>query len=45
MKIRTACMLVRRGSKRAKQAAEAETTNTYQRAFAACMEGRGYSMK
>jgi hypothetical protein len=35
----------RRGSKQAKQAAEAETTNTYQRAFAACMEGRGYSVK
>jgi hypothetical protein len=35
----------RRGSKRAKQAAEAETANTYQRAFAACMEGRGYTVK
>jgi hypothetical protein len=35
----------RRGSKRGKQAAEAETTNTYQRAFGACMEGRGYSVK
>jgi hypothetical protein len=35
----------RRGSKAQKQAAEAETTNTYQRAFAACMDGRGYSVK
>ena len=35
----------RRGSKRNAQAAEAETTNTYQRAFAACMDGRGYSVK
>lgn len=35
----------RRGSKRNKQAAAAETTNTYQRAFAACMDGRGYSVK
>jgi hypothetical protein len=35
----------RRRSKQAKQAAEAETTNTYQRAFAACMDGRGYSVK
>ncbi len=35
----------RRGSKKNKQAAAAETTNTYQRAFAACMDGRGYSVK
>ncbi len=35
----------RRGSKREKQAAEADTANTYQRAFGACMEGRGYSVK
>jgi hypothetical protein len=35
----------RRGSKRNAQAAAAETTNTYQRAFAACMDGRGYSVK
>jgi hypothetical protein len=35
----------RRRSKQAKQTAEAETTNTYQRAFAACMDGRGYSVK
>lgn len=35
----------RRGSKKQKQAAAAETTNTYQRAFAACMDGRGYSVK
>jgi hypothetical protein len=35
----------RRGSRRNMQAAEAETTNTYQRAFAACMEGRGYTVK
>jgi hypothetical protein len=32
-------------SARCKQAAAAETTNTYQRAFAACMDGRGYSVK
>ena len=35
----------RRKSKKDKQAAAAETTNTYQRAFAACMDGRGYSVK
>jgi hypothetical protein len=35
----------RRRSKQGKQAAEAETANTYQRAFAACMDGRGYSVK
>lgn len=35
----------RRGSKRNRQAAEADTVNTYQRAFAACMDGRGYSVK
>jgi hypothetical protein len=35
----------RRRSKQAKQVAEAQTTNTYQRAFAACMDGRGYSVK
>jgi hypothetical protein len=35
----------RRRSKNEKQAAAAETTNTYQRAFAACMDGRGYSVK
>jgi hypothetical protein len=27
------------------QAAQAESTNTYQRAFAACMEGCGYTVK
>ena len=35
----------RRGSKRNKQAAQAETQNSYQRAFAACMEGKGYTVK
>ncbi len=35
----------RRRSKASKQAAQAETANTYQRAFAACMEGRGYTVK
>lgn len=35
----------RRGSKAQKQAAQAQATNSYQRAFAACMEGRGYSVK
>jgi hypothetical protein len=35
----------RRRSKNDKQAAAAETTSTYQRAFAACMDGRGYSVK
>jgi len=35
----------RRGSKMQKQEAQAEATNTYQRAFAACMQGRGYSVK
>jgi len=35
----------RRRSKMQKGAAEAETTDSYQRAFAACMEGRGYSVK
>jgi len=35
----------RRRSKINKAAAQAETTNSYQRAFAACMEGRGYTVK
>ena len=35
----------RRGSKMNKQAAQAETANSYQRAYAACMEGRGYTVK
>jgi hypothetical protein len=35
----------RRGSKMQKQAAQAGATDSYQRAFAACMEGRGYSVK
>ena len=35
----------RRGSKQARNAQQAETVNTYQRAFAACMEGRGYTVK
>ena len=35
----------RRNSKKNKQAAAAETTNSYQRAFGACMDGRGYSVK
>jgi len=35
----------RRGSKRAKQAAQAETSNSYLRAYAACMEGKGYTVK
>lgn len=35
----------RRGSKRARQAGEAETQNSFQRAFEACMEGRGYPVK
>lgn len=35
----------RRGSKRAAQAAQAETQTSFLRAFAACMEGRGYTVK
>jgi hypothetical protein len=35
----------RRGSKNQKAAAEAGATDSYQRAFAACMEGRGYTVK
>ncbi len=35
----------RRGSKRAAQAGQAESQTSYQRAFAACMEGRGYTVK
>ena len=35
----------RRNAKKNKQAAAAETTNTYQRAFSACVDGRGYSVK
>jgi hypothetical protein len=35
----------RRGSKRAQQAQRAEATDSFQRAFAACMEARGYSVK
>ncbi len=35
----------RRGSRRTEQAAVAETQNTFMRAFAACMEGRGYTVR
>jgi hypothetical protein len=35
----------RRRSKMRKQAAQAQATNSFQRAFAACMEGRGYTVK
>ncbi len=35
----------RRGSKRAAQASQAESQTSYARAFAACMEGRGYTVK
>lgn len=35
----------RRGSKKQKQAAQGEATNSFQRAFAACMEGRGYTVR
>jgi hypothetical protein len=35
----------RRGSKRAQQAQQAAVTDSFQRAFAACMEGRGYTVK
>jgi len=35
----------RRQSKRTAQAQQAETANTFERAFAACMEGRGYTVK
>jgi len=35
----------RRQSKRTAQAQQADTANTFQRAFAACMEGRGYTVK
>jgi len=35
----------RRGSKANQQAAQAETSSSFQRAFAACLEGRGYTVK
>ena len=35
----------RRSSKRQQQAAQAGAANDWARAFAACMEGRGYSVK
>ncbi len=35
----------RRRSKVAKEAQSAEASNSYQRAFAACMEGRGYTVR
>lgn len=35
----------RRNGMREQQAAAAETQNTYFRAFAACMEGRGYTVR
>jgi hypothetical protein len=35
----------RRGSKRQQQAAQAGAADAWTRAFAACMEGRGYSVK
>lgn len=35
----------RRDSKRGAQAAQAETQSSFTRAFAACMEGRGYTVK
>jgi hypothetical protein len=35
----------RRGSKRRQEAAQAEGANDWARAFAACMESRGYSVK
>jgi hypothetical protein len=35
----------RRQSKRTAQAQQAETADTFNRAFAACMEGRGYTVK
>jgi hypothetical protein len=35
----------RRGSKQQKQAAQAQATDSFQRAFAACMDARGYSVK
>ncbi len=35
----------RRGSRRAAQASQAESQTSYARAFAACMEGRGYTVK
>jgi hypothetical protein len=35
----------RRRGRQEQQAAAAETQNTYFRAFAACMEGRGYTVK
>ncbi len=35
----------RRDSRRAGQAAQAETQSSFARAFAACMEGRGYTVK
>jgi hypothetical protein len=35
----------RRGAKAAEQAGQQQTQDAYQRAFAACMEGRGYTVK
>ncbi len=35
----------RRQAKIAQQAKQAEATSSYERAFAACMEGRGYTVK
>ena len=35
----------RRGSKRSMQAEQAGATDSFQRAFAACMEARGYTVK
>lgn len=35
----------RRGSKHQQAAGQAESTDSFQRAFAACMEPRGYSVK
>ena len=35
----------RRRAQMAQQAGKAEATSSYQRAFAACMEGRGYTVK
>jgi len=35
----------RRGSKAAQQQQQADTRNAYDRAFGACMEGRGYTVR
>ena len=35
----------RRGSKQGQAQAEAQSADAYQRAFGACMEGRGYTVK